>query len=51
MPNRLEEKLKAEATQKFPDDKKRRDAYVYGTLQHKTGWRPIRIKKKASKDK
>ena len=32
MPKELEEKLKREALEKFPGDKERQDAYVYGTL-------------------
>lgn len=41
MPKELEEKLKREARKKFPGDKERQDAYVYGTLR-KTGWKPER---------
>ena len=33
MPKKLEEKLKREAKKKFPNDKERQDAYVYGTLR------------------
>ncbi len=39
MPKAMEKKLKAEARKKFPKDKKRQDAYVYGTMR-KTGWKP-----------
>ena len=39
MPKELERKLKATARRKFPRNKKRQDAYVYGTLR-KTGWTP-----------
>lgn len=39
MPKKLEEDLKAKAEKKFPGDKKRQDAYVYGTLRN-TGWTP-----------
>lgn len=39
MPKALEQKLKREASKKFPGDEERRDAYVYGTLR-KTGWTP-----------
>jgi len=35
----LENKLKAEARKKFPNDRERQDAYVYGTLRRR-GWRP-----------
>ena len=39
MPKALEKRLKAEAKKKFPNDKKRQDAYVFGTMR-KTGWVP-----------
>ena len=39
MPKKLERKLRAEAREKFPHNKERQDAYVYGTLR-KTGWKP-----------
>ena len=32
MPKKVEEKLKRQARRKFPKDKERQDAYVYGTL-------------------
>lgn len=32
MPKRLHEKLKKEAKKRFPDNKERQDAYIYGTL-------------------
>lgn len=32
MPKELEEKLKKEAAEKFPGDKERQNAYIYGTL-------------------
>lgn len=32
MPKKLHEELKKEAKKKFPGDKERQDAYVYGTL-------------------
>lgn len=35
----LKEQLKAEASKKFPDDKKRQDAYIFGTLR-RLGWKP-----------
>ena len=41
MPAKMEKELKAEAKKKFPKDKKRQDAYVYGTLR-KTGWKPTK---------
>jgi len=37
MPRAIEEKLRQEAIKKFPGDKKRQNAYIYGTLR-KTGW-------------
>lgn len=33
MPKEIEDKLKKEAEQKFPGDKRRQDAYVYGALR------------------
>ena len=39
MPKELEEKLKKRAIKKFPNNKKRQNAYTYDTLR-KTGWRP-----------
>ncbi len=35
----MEKALKAKAKKKFPGNKKRQDAYVYGTMR-KTGWKP-----------
>ncbi len=46
MPLDLEIKLRREAEEKFPGDKKRQDAYVYGALRN-TGWRPFKSKRKA----
>jgi len=40
MPKALERKLKAQVSKK-KWSKKRKDAYVYGTLR-KTGWKPTR---------
>ena len=40
MPTTVERRLKREAKRKFPGDQKRQDAYVYGTLRHKFGWKP-----------
>ena len=48
MPKELERKLRAQAKKKWPKDKKRQDAYVYGTLR-KTGWKPRRRKRKVRK--
>lgn len=44
MPEEMERKLRAEARKKFPGDKERQDAYVYGTMR-KRGWKPEREKK------
>jgi hypothetical protein len=40
MPKKLEKKLKTQAKKKFPKNKKRQNAYVYGTMRKKTGWKP-----------
>lgn len=32
MPKKIEDKLKREARKKFPNDKEKQNAYVYGTL-------------------
>ena len=45
MPKELERKLRAQAKKKWPKDKERQDAYVYGTLR-KIGWEPKRPKRK-----
>jgi len=46
MPKKLERALKRRVNKKHPDwSKKRKDAYIYGTLR-KTGWKP---KKKRSR--
>jgi hypothetical protein len=39
MPTLLENKLKAEAKKRFPNDKERQDAYVFSILR-KRGWKP-----------
>lgn len=41
MPVEIENKLRAEAEKKWPNDKERQDRYVYGTLR-KLGWKPQR---------
>ncbi len=33
MPKEIEDKLKKEAEEKFPGDKRRQDTYVYGTMR------------------
>lgn len=45
MPKALENKLKKQARKKFPGNKKRQNAYVYGSLR-KTGWKPKKKKKR-----
>ncbi len=40
MPEKMERKLKAEARKKFPGNKERQGAYVYGTMRKTTGWKP-----------
>jgi hypothetical protein len=32
MPKKVERKLRREAREKFPNDKEKQDAYVYGTM-------------------
>lgn len=49
MPKKLERKLKAQARKKGWS-KKRKAAYIYGTLR-KTGWTPSHQKKKKKKKK
>ena len=39
MPTAMEHELRAEAAKKFPHDKERQDAYVYGAMR-KHGWKP-----------
>lgn len=39
MPKAVEEKLRKEAERKFPGDKQKQNAYIYGTLR-KMGWKP-----------
>lgn len=39
MPKALEKKLKKAAKKKFPGNKKKQNAYTYGTLRS-TGWKP-----------
>jgi len=43
MPKKLEEKLKREATKKGLTGE-RRNAYIYGTMQRATSWRPKKHK-------
>ena len=50
MPKKLERKLKREARKKFRSIKsKRARAYIYGTLQRVTDWRPSRRHRKSRK--
>jgi len=44
MPKELEKKLLKEAKKRFPKDKEKQNAYVYGTLR-KLGWSPSKKKK------
>lgn len=44
MPTELERTLKAKARRKFPGNRERQNAYVYGTLRNKTGWKPKRLR-------
>jgi len=39
VPTKVEAKLRKEAETKFPGDKQRQDAYIFGTLR-KLGWKP-----------
>lgn len=39
MPRAVEERLRREAERKFPGNKERQNAYIFGTLR-KMGWRP-----------
>lgn len=48
MPKELEKKLKKEAKKKGLTGK-RADAYVYGTMQEKTDWKPGGGKRKKGK--
>lgn len=48
MPKKMEKELKREAKKKFPGNKERQDAYVYGTMR-KTGWKPSHQKGKRGK--
>lgn len=43
MPTQVEAKLRKEAQDKFPGDKDRQNAYIFGTLR-KLGWKPKREK-------
>ena len=45
MPKILERKLKIKAKRKFPKNKKKQNAYIYGTMRD-TGWKPSREKRK-----
>jgi len=44
MPTKIEAELRAEAEKKFPGNKARQDAYIYGTMR-RLGWKPEREKK------
>jgi len=42
MPKKVERKLKREALIKFPGNKEKQNAYVYGTMRHQLHWKPKR---------
>ena len=47
MPKALEQKLKKEVNKKHPNwSEERKNAYVYGTLQKVTNWKPHNKSKK-----
>jgi hypothetical protein len=50
MPEAMKRKLRAEARKRWPKDKERQDAYVYGTMR-KQGWKPSRERKGHGKKK
>lgn len=39
MPTAIEAKLREEAEKKYPGNKTKQDAYIYGTMR-KLGWKP-----------
>jgi hypothetical protein len=45
MPTKVEARLREEAEKKFPGNRERQDAYIYGTMR-KLGWKPSREKEK-----
>lgn len=49
MPIKAERAMMRRAKKMFPKDRKRQDAYVYGGMQHKTGWKPKHHKHKRGK--
>lgn len=49
MPEAVERKLREKAKRDFPGDKEKQDAYVYGTLRRKFGWKPDREKEERKK--
>lgn len=48
MPKALERKLIREARRRFPNNKDKQNAYIYGTLR-KLGWEPTKKKKGGKK--
>ena len=50
MPKKLERELKKEVANKNWSQE-RKDAYVYGTMKEKTGWKPDREKRKSQRKK
>ena len=45
MPKKMENKLRKQAREKGLKGE-RKNAFIYGTMQEKTGWKPKRKKKK-----
>lgn len=46
MPKLLEKNLRAKAKKKFPNDKEKQDAYIYGTLRKQGGRKRYAQKKR-----
>ena len=46
MPKQAENILRKDARRRYPGDKKRQDAFVYGTLRKIWGWKPAKKRKK-----
>lgn len=42
MPKKIENALKKVAKKKYPGNKAKQNALIYGTLRHKYGWKPKR---------
>jgi len=51
MPEALKKKLREEVNKKHPNwSEERKNAYVYGTLQRVTNWKPKKQSKKLTSD-